>query len=137
MKKRSILIFAIIVIGLLLGSGLLWAIFGGGSIITSSGMVIGLKSSSGRNHWNESYSKLDGYRQRNISLSKGSHTFSIEIVTNSGEISLSITGKDGIEYYKGTSLPTSTFEVEADVNDKITLRVDAKNHNGSYKIKWE
>ncbi|KXB96855.1 MAG: hypothetical protein AA908_09900 [Chlorobi bacterium NICIL-2] len=88
------------------------------------------------NHWNASYSKLNGYQQRRITLNEGTHTFTIEVTTKSGELNLSITGQDGTEYYKGSKLPTSTFQVHADIpaKDKITLRVDAKNHSGGLRL---
>lgn len=89
--------------------------------------------------WSARYGYLDGYKQRNVSLDAGTHTFSIEITTTSGEISLSIMSGDGTEYYKGTCLPTSNFQVQVDLptKDKLTLRVDANDHKGSYQIAWD
>jgi len=91
------------------------------------------------NRWDVSYIELNGYRQRRISLDEGTHRIAIEVTTKSGELNLSITGQDGTEYYKGSNLPTSSFEVLADIADKdtLTLRVDAKGHSGGFKIRWE
>ena len=100
---------------------------------------VGVSESRWGNHWNASYHELNGYKQRRISLNEGTHTFTIEITTESGELNLSITGQDGTEYYKGSNLPTSAFQVQVDLaaKDKLTLRVDAEGHRGGYKIKWE
>ena len=103
----------------------------------SSGSASMLVGNSGRTHWGARYSKLNGFRQRKLSLDEGLHIFTVEVLTNSGEISLSIKGKSGVDYYSGSTIPTSTFSVVVDGNDKVTLRVDAKNHSGSYKINWE
>ena len=101
--------------------------------------VIGKIETSWGKHWNVSYHKLSGHKQRRVSLKEGTHTFTIEITTKSGDLDLSITGQDGTEYYRGSKLPTSTFEVPVDLaaKDKLTLRVDANGHSGGFKIKWE
>lgn len=90
-------------------------------------------------HWDASYSYLNGYKQRRVSLNEGTHTFTIEVTTKSGALDLSIVGQDGTEYYRGSEILTTSFEVQVHLSskDKLTLRVDANNHSGSYKIRWE
>jgi hypothetical protein len=102
-------------------------------------LALGMVQSSWGNHWNASYSELNGFKQRRVSLNEGTHTFTIEITTKSGELDLSIAGQDGTAYYEGSKLPTSTFQVQVDLAEKdhLTLRVDAHGHRGGYKIKWE
>ena len=99
----------------------------------------GMLQLSWGNHWHVSYKELNGYKQRRVTLDEGTHTFTIEITTNAGELDLSITGEDGTVYYQGSGLPTSAFEVQVDIaaRDKLTLRVDAEGHSGGYKIRWE
>lgn len=89
--------------------------------------------------WDASYGYLDGYRQRRATLEEGAHTVSVEITTESGELSLTVTGQDGREYYKASELQTSTFDIPLEVTgkEKLTLRIDAKAHRGSYQIRWE
>lgn len=122
----------------LFGITMFWVAVGGVGTY-SSGSALMLMGDSGQTHWNASYSKLNGFRQRSVSLNEGTHTFTVEIVTNSGELSFSIKGKDGTVYYNGSPLSTSTFNINVDVEgkDKVTLRVDAKSHSGSYKVNWE
>ena len=99
----------------------------------------GMIESGWVNHWNARYIELNGHKQRRLSLKEGTHRFTIEITTKSGELDLSITGQDGTEYYRGSKLQTSTFEVPVNIaaKEKITLRVDGKGHSGGFKIKWE
>ena len=118
----------------LISSTVLWSSSGGTTY--SSGSASMLVGNSGQTHWDARYSKLNGFRQRKVSLYEGLHIFTVEMLTNSGEISLSIKGKSGTDYYSGSAIPTSTFSIVVDGNDKVTIRVDAKNHSGSYKISW-
>lgn len=121
----------------------LFAIFGitmvgiaAGNSSYNSGSALMLVVKNGRSHWGASYRKLNGVRQRNVSLGKGEHTLTVDVVTTSGEINLSIKGEDGTVYYQGLALPTSTFGVIVDGKEKVVLRIDAKSHVGSYNIDW-
>lgn len=89
--------------------------------------------------WNARYGYLDGYKQRRVTLDEGSHIFTVEITTESGELSLSITGQDGTEYYKASALQTSSFVITVELaeKEKLTIRVDTKEHCGGYNIRWE
>ena len=94
--------------------------------------------SSTNNSWVTSYDKFNGYQERTIKLdTEQSHNCSIKIVTNSGKLSLSITDADGVECYREDDLQTSSFEVQLKDSDKFTIRLDAKNHSGSFNIVWE
>lgn len=135
-KKIYVIVAYILLLAIIVSGVFLFASGNGGTY--SSGSALMLTSNSGRTHWNARYSKLNGFRQRSVSLSEGTHIFTVDIVTDSGEISFSIKGKDGTVYYNGSALPTSTFNVYVDVErkDKVILRIDAKSHSGSYKINW-
>ncbi len=99
----------------------------------------GMVQQSYGSRWYASYHYLDGNRQRRITLHEGAHEFTVEITTNSGELTLSITGSDGTAYYKGSALATTIFTVEADIpkEDTLTIRVDAKEHSGGYDLQWK
>lgn len=89
-------------------------------------------------YWKISYEKFNGSKDRTIKLSgEGEHTFTIDIVTNSGILGLSIKDKDGTSIYDGEELPTSSFEVKADGAGKYTIRFEGEEHNGSFEVKWE
>jgi len=138
MKKRVWSRAAAFVIPVLLASSVLGVLYATG-VRSDSYMTLGMVQTSGDNQWKASYIKLKGYQQRRVTLHEGTYTFTIDITTKSGELDLSITGQDGTEYYKGSKLPTSTFEVQADigVTDQITIRVDAKGHSGGFTVRWE
>lgn len=90
------------------------------------------------NYWNVSYEKFNGYKQREITLAgEGEHTFTIEIETNSGALSLSIKDAEGTSFYNGNEMPSSSFLVIVDKEGKYVIRLDADNHAGSFDIKWE
>jgi hypothetical protein len=138
MKKKVLQMIAAVAIPILLASLVFGALYVSGAQFDSYS-ARGIVQSSWGNHWNASYIELNGYKQRRVSLNEGTYIFTIETTTKSGELNLSITGQDGTEYYKGSKLPTSTFEVQVDIaaKDKLTLRVDAKGHSGGFKMKWE
>jgi hypothetical protein len=130
-------ILTVAVAYVLFGALLFWLI--GPWSTASSGASSSLMrvENSGRDHWNASYERFNGFRWRNVSLGEGTHRFTVETATESGEISLSVKGKDGTEYYSGPGFPTSTFAVEVDGRERVTVRIDVKDHCGSYKISWE
>lgn len=134
-KKRLLNYVAVVLVLAVMGTGLFWA-FNFGGIAFDSYSARWKVETSWTDRWNVSYSYLNGFRQRSISLGEGTHTFTIEITTESGEINLSITGKDGAEYLKETALPTSTFEVQVEGKERVTIRIDAVKHDGGYKIRW-
>ena len=95
------------------------------------------EENSGNDSWDATYEKFDGHRQREITISDESEfTFTVEIVTNSGTLGLSIKSEDGVLLYSGKDIPSSSFEVKADSGGKYIIRFDADNHNGSFDIKW-
>ncbi len=89
-------------------------------------------------YWKISYQKFNGSRDCTIKLSgEGEHTFTIDIVTNSGTLGLSIEDENGTSIYDSDELSTSSFEVKADGAGKYTIRFEAEDHSGSFEVKWE
>jgi hypothetical protein len=138
MKKKGSKLIAAVAIPVILATLAFGALHISG-VQFDSYSARGMFELSWGNHWNASYIELNGHKQRRLSLQEGTHRFTIEITTNSGKLDFSITGQDGTEYYRGSKLPTSTFDVLVDIaaKEKLTLRVDAKGHSGGFKIKWE
>jgi hypothetical protein len=100
--------------------------------------VLIMDENSGADHWDATYEKFNGYKQREITMSdEGSHAFTVEIVTNSGDLRLKIEDSEGNELYTGHEFPSSPFEVTADEGGKYTIRLDADSHSGSFNITWE
>lgn len=84
-----------------------------------------------------SYEKFDGDKSKTIQIKDGEKgTVSVDIVSTSGELNILITDKDGVAYYQGNNTPTSTFSVNLDKEGEYTIKVEAKDHKGSYNISW-
>jgi len=84
-----------------------------------------------------SYQKFSGYKARTITLDRDAPEIRVEIETQAGWLGLAVTGEDGKVYYLGSELPTSSFTVKTDRPGKVELKVEAKDHKGSYRISWE
>lgn len=59
----------------------------------------------------------------------------IEILCDDGDISLSISGKNGSELYTGNHLSTGTFTVTISETDEYIVRIAGKNATGSILVK--
>jgi hypothetical protein len=136
-KGRFSRILTVAVAYVLFGALLFWLVGPWSAASSGVGSSLMRVENSGRDHWNASYERFDGFWWRNVSLDEGTHRFTVETATESGEISLSVKGKDGTEYYSGPGFPASTFDVEVDGKERVTVRIDVKDHCGSYKISWE
>ena len=87
--------------------------------------------------WAMSYEQLDGSKAMTVTLDDTTATeFTVAIATDSGSLSLSITGADGTEYYTGNKLPTSDFTVRADKSGPYEIRIEADHHHGSFAVSW-
>ncbi len=117
---------------------LLIAVCLAGCTAYGSSAVLIMNEDKGDNHWKADYVKFNGYKERYISISgEGEHTFSVEIVTDSGELGLTIKDSEGEECYTGNDLQSASFTVGVDSPGKYTVRVDADNHTGSFNVEWE
>ena len=68
---------------------------------------------SGNEYWKATYDDFDGYKQQSISLDKDTdYMFTVQVITNSGNLELSITGEDGTIYFDENKLQTSTFDIQ-------------------------
>lgn len=83
------------------------------------------------------YDKFDGYKKTTLKLDKDEKKdVKVDIVSKKGEINLSIKNEDGTVAYEGKDMDTTTFTVTLDKEGKYTIRIDAKEHYGSYDINW-
>jgi hypothetical protein len=133
-RKRALQIIMMVCAAALI-SGFVF-LFADGGVTVSSGHMINYAADSGSDYWGARYGELNGFQQRKVNLEEGIHTFTVEIVTNSGEVGFSLKGEDGTEYYIGSDLPTSSFDVMVEGKGRFAMRIDADKHSGSYKISW-
>jgi hypothetical protein len=138
-KKRSAFfntVVALLFVAALAAPVIMITVSGVGFTITS-GSAYMFTGGSGRTHWDGRYRWLNGYKQRSVYVADGTHTFAVNIVTDSGTIGFSLIGENDNVYYRGTDLPTGSFDVTVTGKDRVTLRVDANDHSGGYFVKWQ
>jgi hypothetical protein len=83
------------------------------------------------------YDRFKGHKTVTVKVPEGEvWEVYVDISTDSGEIGLSITGRDGRSYYQEEELSTSSFTVTLEQAGKYDIRVDAEDHKGSYHISW-
>ena len=58
-------------------------------------------------------------------------------VKEDGKLDLFITDENGEHSYEGHNIPTSEFTVTLSKAGQYKIRVEAKDHKGSYKINWD
>ena len=88
--------------------------------------------------WAISCEQFDGVKTMVVTPDESRDAvFTVMIVTESGSISVSITGADGTQYYTGNELPASSFGVEAGQNAPYTIRVETERYSGGFSVSWK
>lgn len=124
-SKASILIILIIV-----AATVLIAVKLGGFSSTRSAVRIGYFGSEGRSSWSGNYAMLDGIMQKTI-YPRGD-ILNLSVKTESGTISIEIKNADGDILFQENQIGTQTFEIQ--VTGKVTVRIEAEKHKGSFDI---
>ena len=124
-SKASILIILIIV-----AATVLIAVKLGGFSSTRSAVRIGSFGSEGRSNWSGNYAMLDGIMQKTIY--PDGDILNLSVKTESGTISIEIKNADGDILFQENQIGTETFEIQ--VTGKVTVRIEAEKHKGSFDI---
>lgn len=69
-----------------------------------------------------------------LSLNRGD-VLQIEVVRESGEITLTISGKNGSEPYTGNDLESGIFTVAVSETDEYVIRITSKDATGKITVK--
>lgn len=88
----------------------------------------------GVNSWSADYHLLSGHIKRNMYVGNSIEQIIVDIKTIKGEIGLEIKDKDGDIIFLENNIHTSIFEIEA--KGWITIRIDARSHEGGFSVKW-
>lgn len=84
------------------------------------------------------YMKFTGNKNKNITVNEGQVCdVYVDILTEDGKIDLIIKDDNSNVEYEGHDIPTSDFTVTLKEAGKYKIRVEAKNHKGSYSINWK
>ena len=95
-----------------------------------SGTRIGYVGNEGWHSWSGRYTLLNGTMRHTIGPDGDKLVVTVE--TESGVISIEIKDADGNVIFDEDNIGTTTFDVA--VSGKVTVRIDADNHKGSFKI---
>lgn len=126
MKKKTLLVLI---------SALMISIFVGCTVSSGTARIMTEKNNS--HCISATYDKYDGYKKTTLKVKADEEKdVNVSIVSNEGEIDLKITQEDGTVVYQGDNIDTSSFVVTLDKEGKYTIRIDAKDHSGSYDINW-
>ena len=99
----------------------------------NSGIAIGKVESSTRTRIKQSHLLLNGTEVRTLSAGKEEQKMEAIIVTEEGEIDITVTDRKGEEIIFLDNAETGTYEFTAEGKIKITIK--AKDHHGSFEIK--
>ena len=84
------------------------------------------------------YLKFSGNKNTKIKLEEAETCeIYVNIVSEDGKLDLFITDENGEHSYEGHNIPTSEFTVTLSKAGQYKIRVEAKDHKGSYKINWD
>ena len=93
---------------------------------------IGYVGTDGLRSWTASYSMLDGKLKHTIHPKDTQGTIHVEVVTESGSISIEMKDADGNVIFDEDNIATSSFDVN--ISGKVVIRIEADKHKGSFSI---
>ena len=109
-----------------------------GPVKVNSLSKIGFVGNDGIHGFNGSYHSIHGYSKHTLSPSKGSDGLEVMIHTESGQLHVTVTEKDG-----GKVIFEDTYSEEGSEESfvlhpegKVIVEFEASKHSGSYKFKY-
>lgn len=121
-KKQTIIQFLIII------AIVLAVCFGDITSINSSTRMMYFDS-KGKDYWKAEYQYLNGFMQRTLWF-EDEDVLHVSIKTEEGEFALQVKDEAGNVIYSEEKMGTKEFDV--DVSGKISIRVEAEEHKGSF-----
>ena len=101
---------------------------------SGSGLQMGWVESNTRDHWSATYAFHDGYQQRTINADGEPTVLEVEIVSNSGEIGMTVMDENGNVIFDQQGIETSSFEIE--IPNKVIVKIIGEEHKGSFSLSW-
>ena len=125
-KRISVVVIILLLLAILVSSGML------GNLGTfTSGIKMMYVSKAGRDYWNASYQYFDGYTQRNLWVNEDG-ILNIQVETEDGTLLVKVMDEEGNLLFSEENITTQEIEV-GDVK-KVTVRIEAEKHKGSFSI---
>jgi len=85
--------------------------------------------------WSGKYVCLDGSMTKTIQTNSDQDAIHVEVVTESGSISITMTDSEGNTVFEADDIETSEFNV--DVSGSVKVRITADKHRGSFSVASE
>ncbi|MFB2021968.1 hypothetical protein ACEVJL_10815 [Pseudoflavonifractor sp. P01025] len=85
--------------------------------------------------WSGKYICLDGSMTKTIHTNSDQDAIHVEVVTESGNISITMTDSEGNTVFEEDDIETSEFNV--DVSGSVKVRITADKHRGSFSVASE
>ena len=124
-KKTTIVVLVIAVLFILVAHAL-------GFNTTRTATRVGFSGHEWLDSWSGKYTKLNGTMSKTIYTDTEPDTIHVEIVTESGSISITMIDSNGNIVFEKSDIDTSSFDV--DVSGKVKVKIEADNHKGSFSI---
>lgn len=99
----------------------------------AKGSIVILENPSGAG-FTMDFNKWSSKNKCELSLNKGDE-LQVEVNCKDGEITLTISGKNGSEPYTGNNLKSALFTVTVSETDEYVVRITGKNATGKVKVK--
>lgn len=128
--RKSIFSILSFVVILLIALMITRGIFRLGTNSTFSGTKTEYSGEEDKGNWSGNYRSLNGTMRKKIDPE--TNTLHIQVETNSGTLSIEITDKENQEIFTATCNKTESFEVT--VSGKVTVKIKAEHHSGSFSI---
>lgn len=123
MKKDLLKVFALLVCFFMLFSGCGF----------NSGTALMKVENSTKTSWKQSHMFLSGTEIRSFFLKDEPQKMEVTVVTEKGEIDITVFDSNGEEVFEIDDAKTGTYEFTA--SGKIKIKVEADSHKGNFEIK--
>ena len=123
MKKDLLKVFAVLACFIMLFSGCGF----------NSGTALMKVENSTKTSWKQSHMLFDGKEIRTFYLEDEPRKMEITVVTEKGEIDITVLDSSGEEIFKMDDAKTGTYDFTA--SGKIKIKVEANSHKGNFEIK--
>lgn len=129
-RRDWILIAANIAVIVVLG----FAVTASGLASTGRGYYVGWSEGKTMDSWSSAYTLHNGYRQRIINLDGNPTTLHVEVATYAGSFGMTVTDQEGNVLFEDEKIEEPSLDIE--LPGKVTVRVVADDHNGSFSMSW-
>lgn len=93
------------------------------------------KGNSTNNSWTSEYKMFSGSKSKRVNLYKD-QVIKFDVVSENGDLEVTIEDESGDTCFSKKITETSIFEFTPEISGKYKIKLDAKNHKGSFDVSW-